>query len=67
VTSGAHDFFELGGHSVLAMRVIARVNARFGTALGLGVMFEASRLDAFAGRIAAARADLAGEWEEIVV
>ncbi|MEI8238186.1 MAG: amino acid adenylation domain-containing protein [Actinomycetota bacterium] len=38
------DFFDMGGNSLLAMRVIARVRARFGVDLSVRAMFESSTL-----------------------
>jgi amino acid adenylation domain-containing protein len=36
------DFFEIGGHSLLAVRLIARINAAFGTELPVAVFFDRS-------------------------
>src|SRR5690606_26886381 len=36
---GIHDdFFEAGGHSLLALRLISRINAAYGTALGVSAV-----------------------------
>ena len=38
---GVHDdFFEIGGHSLLAVRLMAKINAAFGTELPVSVFFE---------------------------
>ena len=51
---GRHDnFFELGGHSLTAMRVMTRVEKRFGRTLRLASLFEAPTLAAQAQLIAA--------------
>ncbi|MFC4015611.1 SDR family NAD(P)-dependent oxidoreductase [Nonomuraea purpurea] len=49
---GQEDFFELGGNSLTAVQLIARINARFGTQLGAGALFEFSTLDALALELA---------------
>lgn len=59
------DFFEMGGHSILAVKVIARVDRRFGTDLGLQTLFEASRLGDFVQHVQASRPPEEEDWEEI--
>nr|MDJ0839430.1 amino acid adenylation domain-containing protein [Acidobacteriota bacterium] len=48
------SFFELGGHSLLATRVIARVNAAFGTDFVVRELFAAPTIAALAQKIDAA-------------
>jgi len=45
------SFFDAGGHSLLAVRVTREVNAAFGTALSLGVMFEHPTVEGLAQAI----------------
>lgn len=45
------DFFELGGHSLLGTQVLARVRSRFGVALPLRAIFEATTPAAMADLI----------------
>lgn len=59
------DFFEMGGHSILAVKVIARVDRKFGTDLGLLTLFEASCLGAFVERVQASRHPEGELWEEV--
>jgi acyl carrier protein len=47
------DFFELGGHSLLVMQVIVRVRGQLAREIAMGELFEHSRLEAFAERVAA--------------
>ncbi|PXW23818.1 UNVERIFIED_CONTAM: phosphopantetheine binding protein, partial [Williamsia faeni] len=42
------DFFELGGNSLSATQVVARVNARLGSGVGIRAMFESSSVGGFA-------------------
>ncbi|MET8653322.1 amino acid adenylation domain-containing protein, partial [Nocardia aurea] len=45
------DFFARGGNSLLAMRLVARVNTTFGSALTVREIFEAPTVAELAGRI----------------
>ncbi|MCQ4122724.1 non-ribosomal peptide synthetase, partial [Rhodococcus tibetensis] len=45
------DYFDLGGNSLTATRVVARVNAALGAAIGVGELFEASTVATLAARI----------------
>jgi len=40
VTSVHDDFFDLGGHSLLAMRLVSKIEAKFGRRLQAGALFE---------------------------
>ncbi|WP_080737257.1 non-ribosomal peptide synthetase [Rhodococcus fascians] len=52
---GADDsFFELGGDSLSATRVIARVNAEFGTAIGVRTIFETPTVSGLANAVGTA-------------
>lgn len=49
---GIHDdFFELGGHSLLAMRLLTRIEKRFGVRLTLNAIFEFGTMAEIAGLI----------------
>ena len=50
------NFFDLGGHSLLAGRVLARVASVFHVSLPIRAIFEASTVEALAGRIDEAQA-----------
>jgi acyl transferase domain-containing protein/thioesterase domain-containing protein len=43
------DFFELGGHSLIAVRLVNRIEKRFGTKLRLATLFEARTIRQLAG------------------
>ncbi len=46
---GVHDnFFELGGHSLLAVRLMTRIEQRFGRSLHLSTLFEGATVEALA-------------------
>jgi thioesterase domain-containing protein/acyl carrier protein len=46
---GVHDnFFDLGGHSLLAVRLMARIEKRFGSAPPLAALFTAPNVEALA-------------------
>ena len=48
-TVGIRDnFFELGGHSLLAVRLMARIEHRFGRSLPLSILFEKATIEALA-------------------
>jgi amino acid adenylation domain-containing protein len=51
------NFFELGGNSLSATRVIARINARLGTSVGIREMFETADVAGFAARVESATSD----------
>ncbi|PBC40094.1 hypothetical protein CJ179_33995 [Rhodococcus sp. ACS1] len=46
-----HSFFDLGGDSLSATRVVARINDRWGTGLGVRDVFDAPTVAALAARI----------------
>jgi len=50
------DFFELGGHSLLGASLLIRIERELGIGVPLSVLFEASRLGDFVGRLRGARA-----------
>ncbi len=50
----AGDFFELGGHSILALRMLARLEAEFGTRVEVAAFLAEPTLDGLACRIASA-------------
>lgn len=51
-TRPSDDFFALGGHSLRALRLLARLRSAYDAELELGTLFETSRLDALALRLA---------------
>jgi amino acid adenylation domain-containing protein len=48
VTSVHDDFFALGGHSLLAMRLVSKIEAKFGRHLAAGALFEHGTIAALA-------------------
>jgi amino acid adenylation domain-containing protein len=57
------DFFSLGGHSLLAARVLARIEAAFGTRLPFSVFFAEPTIEGLARAI---RSEERASFEEIV-
>ncbi|HSG40608.1 MAG TPA: amino acid adenylation domain-containing protein, partial [Thermoanaerobaculia bacterium] len=51
------DFFALGGHSLLGIRLLSRVEDRFGVRLPVRTLFQATTLGEMAERIAEARGE----------
>jgi amino acid adenylation domain-containing protein len=49
------NFFELGGHSLLAVTMIGRLRETLGLEVGIGDVFEHSRLSEFASKISGSR------------
>ncbi|MGW5297466.1 non-ribosomal peptide synthase/polyketide synthase [Rhodococcus aetherivorans] len=54
----ADKFFDLGGNSLVATRVIARINAEFGTDVGVRELYDASDVGLLAGVVELAQADV---------
>ena len=63
------DFFELGGHSLSAARVIAQINAAFGTNLPIRVLFQAKTVEQVASLVEANQSGVGGratEWPVLI-
>lgn len=58
------DFFLLGGHSILAVRLVSRIEARFGVRLPLTELFTATTIARMADRIEAKQQ--ASGWQPVV-
>jgi amino acid adenylation domain-containing protein len=58
------DFFALGGHSLMAVRLMAKVQERFGRDLPLAVLFQGGTVEAMAARL---RGGEEGETGSILV
>ena len=46
-----HSFFDLGGHSLLAMRIVSRIDERFGLRFALGAVLEHPTIEALATHV----------------
>jgi acyl carrier protein len=45
------DFFEVGGHSFMAMRIIARLDEKYGTSIPMRLIFDSPRLGEFTAAV----------------
>jgi len=45
------DFFRLGGHSLMAVRLVGKINRRFGVTLGIDALLECSTVASLAERL----------------
>ncbi len=61
------DFFALGGHSLMAVRLMAKVQERFGRDLPLAVLFQGGTVEAMAARLRGERGETEGETGSILV
>jgi acyl carrier protein len=58
------DFFQLGGHSLMATRMLARIEARFGVKLKLRDVFESSTIRELAAKLASTADSASDEMRE---
>lgn len=58
ITSGYDNFFLLGGDSISGVKIIARINARFGTNLSMHQLFDQPEFRSFSRQIKALRGPL---------
>jgi thioesterase domain-containing protein len=58
------DFFALGGHSMLAQRVFARIQERFGKSLPIATLFQAPTIEKLANLLA--HEDWAPSWSSLI-
>jgi acyl carrier protein len=60
------DLFHLGGHSLKATRILTRINARFGVALPVRVIFDHPTVRGLAARVDEQAARLHGDDEALL-
>lgn len=61
------NFFELGGHSMLAVRLLARIEARFGRRIDPLTLFEAPTLRRLARKLGEAHAPAVAAWNIVAI